>query len=102
MLVVLYRVQHFDTPGVAAHDLHECLLIQLNQLHEDTPWLLDAKLIVSDYLDLLAARDYKQLMKKSEIRENTLKKAMELIRSLKPQRDAHIEADKKEYVVPDV
>jgi RNA polymerase sigma-54 factor len=64
--------------------------------------LLDAKLVVSDYLDLLAARDYKQLMKKSEIRENTLKKAMELIRSLKPQPGAYIEAEKTEYVVPDV
>ena len=102
VLAVLHRVQQFDPPGVAAHDLRECLLIQLNQLHEDTPWLLDAKLIVSDYLDLLAARDYKQLMKKSEIRENTLKKAMELIRSLKPQPGAYIEAEKTEYVVPDV
>ncbi|HNI38431.1 MAG TPA: RNA polymerase factor sigma-54, partial [Pseudomonadales bacterium] len=102
VLAVLHRVQQFDPPGVAAHDLRECLLIQLNQLHEDTPWLLDAKLIVSDCLDLLAARDYKQLMKKSEIRENTLKKAMELIRSLKPQPGAYIEAEKTEYVVPDV
>lgn len=102
VLAVLHRVQQFDPPGVAAHDLRECLLIQLNQLHEDTPWLLDAKLIVSDYLNLLAARDYKQLMKKSEIRENTLKKAMELIRSLKPQPGAYIEAEKTEYVVPDV
>jgi RNA polymerase sigma-54 factor len=102
VLAVLHRIQQFDPPGVAAHDLRECLLIQLNQLHEDTPWLLDAKLVVSEYLDLLAARDYKLLMKKSEIRENTLKKVMELIRSLKPQPGAHIEAEKTEYVVPDV
>lgn len=102
VLAVLHRVQQFDPPGVAAHDLRECLLIQLNQLHEDTPWLLDAKLVVSEYLDLLAARDYKQLMRKSEIRENTLKKVIELIRSLKPQPGAAIEEEKTEYVVPDV
>ncbi len=102
VMAVLHRVQQFDPPGVAAHDLRECLLIQLNQLHEDTPWLIDAKLVVADYLDLLAAHDYKQLMRKSDIRENTLKKVIELIQSLNPQPGARIEADKTEYVVPDV
>ena len=36
---VLHRLQHFDPPGVFARDLQECLLIQLNQLPPDTPWL---------------------------------------------------------------
>lgn len=102
VLAVLHRIQQFDPPGVAAHDLRECLLIQLNQLHEGTPWLLDAKLVVSEYLDLLAARDYKLLMKKSDIRENTLKKTIELIQSLNPQPGSYIDAEKTEYVVPDI
>jgi RNA polymerase sigma-54 factor len=102
VVAVLHRLQQFDPPGVAAHDLRECLLIQLNQLHQDTPWLLDAKLVVSDFLDLLAAHDYKQLMRKSDIRENTLKKVIELIQSLNPRPGSFIEADKTEYVKPDV
>ncbi len=102
VMAVLHRVQYFDPPGVAAHDLRECLLIQLNQLHEDTPWLLDAKLVVSEHLDLLASHDYKQLMRKSDIRENTLKKVIELIQRLNPQPGAYIEAEKTEYVIPDV
>lgn len=102
VMAVLHRIQQFDPPGVAAHDLRECLLIQLNQLHPDTPWLLDAKLVVSDYLDLLAAHDYRQLMRKSDIRENTLKKVIGLIQSLNPQPGAEIESGKTEYVVPDV
>ncbi len=99
---VLHRVQQFDPPGVAAQNLQECLLIQLNQLHEDTPWLLDAKLIVSEYLDLLAAHDYKTLMRKSGIRENTLKAAIKLIQSLNPQPGNVIDTSTTEYVVPDV
>ncbi len=102
VMAVLHRVQQFDPPGVAAHDLRECLLIQLNQLHPDTPWLLDAKLVVSDFLELLASHDYRQLMRKSDIRENTLKKVIELIQSLSPQPGSGIEAEKTEYVVPDV
>jgi RNA polymerase sigma-54 factor len=102
VMAVLHRVQQFDPPGVAAHDLRECLLIQLNQMHEDTPWLIDTKLVVSDYLDLLAAHDYKQLIRKSDVRENTLKKVIELIQSLNPRPGAGIETDKTEYVTPDV
>ena len=32
VVAVLKRIQQFDPPGVAARDLRECLLIQLNQL----------------------------------------------------------------------
>ena len=99
---VLHRLQQFDPPGVAAQDLRECLLIQLKQLPEHTPWLLDAREIVSDYLDLLASHDYKTLMRKSGIRENTLKEAIKLIQTLNPSPGSRIESDTTEYVSPDV
>ncbi len=102
VMAVLHRIQQFDPPGVAAQDLRECLLIQLKQMPDSTPWLLDAKLVVSNFLDLLASHDYKQLMRKSDIRENTLKKVIELIKSLDPRPGASIEAEKTEYVTPDV
>jgi len=74
----------------------------LNQLDENTPWLIDAKLVVSDFLSLLAAHDFKQLMRKSDLRENTLKKVIELIQTLNPRPGARIEAEKTEYITPDV
>jgi RNA polymerase sigma-54 factor len=99
---VLHRIQQFDPPGVAATSLQDCLLIQLNQLHIDTPWLLDARLIIEEHLDLLAAHDYKTLMRKSGIRENTLKEALKLIHSLNPTPGNIIDSGDTEYVVPDV
>jgi len=99
---VLHRVQQFDPPGVAAQDLRDCLLIQLSQLPERTPWVIDAREIISDYLDLLAAHDYKTLMRKSGIRENTLKEAIKLIRSLNPSPGSRIKTETTEYVTPDV
>lgn len=99
---VLHRVQQFDPPGVAAQDLRECLLIQLNQLDINTPWLIDAKEVVSDYLDLLASHDYKTLIRKSGIRENTLREAIKLIQTLNPQPGNAIDSERTEYVVPDV
>src|SRR5258705_6693387 len=32
---LIKRIQHFDPPGVAARDLQECLLLQLNRLQDE-------------------------------------------------------------------
>ena len=37
--VVLHRIQQFEPAGIGARDLRECLLLQLRQLPERTPWL---------------------------------------------------------------
>ena len=50
ILTVLTRLQQFDPPGVYARDLKECLLIQLNQLSQDTPFLKQAKILVLQFL----------------------------------------------------
>ena len=60
---VLKRVQNFDPAGVCARDLPECLLLQLKQLSDDTPWLPQAKLVINHYLNLLGNRDYAQIMR---------------------------------------
>ncbi len=99
---VLHRVQQFDPPGVAAQDLRDCLLIQLNQFTPDTPGLKAAKLIVKEYLTSLGARDYKLLMRRCKLKEPELKIAVSLIQSLNPSPGDQIESSETEYVVPDV
>ena len=99
---VLHRIQQFDPPGVAAQDLGECLAIQLQQLDSDTPWLSDAKLIVTKHLKLVASHDYKTLMRKTGIRENTLREALKLIQTLNPQPGYSIQPEETEYITPDV
>ena len=99
---VLKRIQHFDPPGVASRDLQECLLIQLNQLPDGTPWLPQAKLVINHYLNLLGNRDYAQLMRRSRIKETDLKLVIKLIQSLNPRPGEQISGSTPEYVVPDV
>jgi RNA polymerase sigma-54 factor len=101
-LAVLHRLQQFDPPGVCTHDLRECLLVQLQQLPEDTPYLSEAKLVVSRYMSLLGNRDYAQLIRRSKIREPELKEALALIQSLNPNPGQSIGSDKTEYIAPDV
>ncbi len=99
---VLHRVQHFDPLGSGARNLAECLLVQLQQLPEDTPHLETAKLIVDKYLDLLAARNYKQLTKRTKLSEQQLQEAINLIQTLNPRPGAHISSRTPEYIMPDV
>ncbi|MGI1677236.1 MAG: RNA polymerase factor sigma-54 [Cellvibrionaceae bacterium] len=99
---VLHRIQQFDPPGVAAHDLRECLLIQLKQLPPDTPFMSAATAVVTGYLELLGSRDYKQLMRKTKLKEHELRDAILLIQSLNPRPGDDINSGETEYVVPDV
>ncbi len=99
---VLKRINMFDPIGVAARSIPECLLIQLNQFSSDTPYLKESKLIINEYIDLLGNRDYRQLMRKTKLKEEQLREVMRLIQSLNPRPgDAVIKGD-DQYVIPDV
>jgi len=99
---VLHCIQNFGPPGVAARNLPECLLLQLQQLSPGTPWLAEAKRLVKDHLDLLANHDYSQLMRQMKIPESDLGGVVELIQTLNPRPGGQITASRPQYVIPDV
>lgn len=99
---VLKRIQRFDPVGVAAKDLRDCLLIQLSQFDKTTPWMEEARLIISDHLDLLANHDFRTLMRVTRLKEDVLKEAVNLIQSLDPRPGQSIQTGEPEYVIPDV
>ncbi|MFY2510224.1 RNA polymerase factor sigma-54 [Vibrio pectenicida] len=96
------RVQQFDPLGVASKNLQDCLLLQLAAFPEDTPWLIEAKIVLSDYIDQLGNRDYKVIIKEARLKESDLKEALGLIKQLDPRPGSRISAEHAEYVVPDV
>jgi RNA polymerase sigma-54 factor len=104
VVVVLRRVQSFDPPGVGARDLRECLLLQLNAISsgEASPALERARVLVGDNLDLLANRDYAQLMRKMRLEKEELQEVVALIQSLNPRPGGAVAVTRTEYVVPDV
>ncbi|MBN3074599.1 RNA polymerase factor sigma-54, partial [Pectobacterium brasiliense] len=99
---VLKRVQRFDPVGVAARYLRDCLLVQLSQFSDDTPRLTEARLIVSDHLDLLAYHDFRSMIRVSRLKEEVLKEALALIQSLDPRPGQSINTGVSEYVIPEV
>ena len=100
--VVLKRVQNFDPIGVGARTTNECLQIQLKQLPLDTPWLTEASMILDQHMDLLGARDYRTLSKKTKLKEDQLAEVMRLIQTLEPRPGTQIEPISAQYIIPDV
>jgi RNA polymerase sigma-54 factor len=99
---VLKRIQNFDPPGIGARDIRECMQLQLNACDPATPWLAEAKMVINDYFDLLANRDYTLIMRRMRIAEEQLQQVILLIQSLNPRPGSQITDDQPEYVIPDV
>ena len=99
---VLHRVQHFDPVGVAARDLQDCLLLQLQALPADTPWRSEALLLVREHLELAANRDFKTLVRRLRLEEAELAEVLDLVRSLNPRPGTAVASAPAEYIIPDV
>ncbi len=99
---VLRQVQNFDPVGVAARDLRECMLIQLQHLDGDIPLLGKARELVAEHLDLLANREYAQLARRLKCTQQELQQTVALVQSLNPRPGNLITDRKVEYIIPDV
>lgn len=99
---VLRQVQNFDPIGVGARDLRECILIQLNGMAEDTPWLPQARQLVGEHLQLFADREYSQLLRRLKCTQEELQQILMLVQSVNPHPGLQVADQGTEYVVPDV
>ena len=96
---VLARVQALDPIGVAARDLRECLLLQMEQ-HGlgGTP----CETIVREHLPLLQHRRMPDLARKLDMSIPTLKEHVEALRRLDPKPGSRLNPVESRYVIPDV
>jgi len=99
---VLRQIQNFDPVGIGARDLRECLLIQLRNYPDDTPWRQAAVTLVDEHLELLGQRDFAQLMRLLKLEKQELNDVIELIKTLNPRPGDAIQTSQPEYVIPDV
>ena len=101
LLAVLHRLQQFDPPGIFGRDVKETLLIQLNQLSKETPFIEQALRLVSDFLTDIASIDLASLGKKTRYSVEELQGALKLIRSLNPHPGESVSVNDAEYIAPD-
>ncbi|MFV8820128.1 RNA polymerase factor sigma-54 [Haliea sp. E17] len=102
IVAVLHRLQQFEPAGVCTRSLQECLLVQLQQLPADTPYLEPARLILNRHLPQLAGGDYNQILRRTRLAESELKSVLALLQTLDPNPGQSFAPEDVEYVVPDV
>lgn len=96
---VLKKVQQLDPPGVAARDLQECLLLQLERQKKGNSL---ASRIVRHYLPQLARHDYPSIGKALHLDLADILKAQKIITHLEPHPGRPYLAAEEGSVVADV
>ena len=96
---VLRKVQQFDPVGVAARNLKECLLIQLQGMTERNPV---AELIVTDHLALLKNRNYPALARRLGVSLEKVNEAAFAISRLEPKPGRAFGGETAQEIIPDV
>ncbi|TNE73344.1 RNA polymerase sigma-54 factor [bacterium] len=100
---VLKKIQRLDPPGIAARDLRECLLIQLELQKDELDGAELAIEILKNDWDAFEKKHYSKLIQKYKVDEDELNQAYTCIRSLDPKPGLVESAgmSSNEYVIPD-
>ena len=96
---VLKRIHFFDPVGVAARDLRECLLAQLESLGLSDSL---AARIVADHLGHLESKRYEKLARELGVAIDEVADAAHVIASLEPKPSRGFEQEEVRTVLPDV
>lgn len=100
---ILRKIQTFDPAGIAARNLQECLLIQLERKeHPDDPAVHHALLIIHDCFDEFTKKHYSKIQKRLDLSEDEIKEAVNLITRLNPKPGGISDGlVRTQYVIPD-
>src|SRR5690606_1866033 len=96
---VLAVVQGLDPAGVAARDLRECLLLQLDRLGAGDSL---ARRIVDQHLDQLQKRDFRGLTKVLGVTIQEVADATRTIGALEPRPGRGFGGEDPVYITPDI
>jgi RNA polymerase sigma-54 factor len=101
-------VQSLDPPGVAARDLRECLMLQLQHLELTTKHgdaadtLADALAIADTHLHAVQNKQHKEIAKALGKTVEDVQAAIDLIRTLDPKPGARYNVQESRLIEPDV
>jgi RNA polymerase sigma-54 factor len=95
----LRLVQSFDPVGVAARNIQECLLLQLDSLN--LKGTLVEKIIVNN-MDDLEKKKYKKISQQHKLPLEDIMGAVKVIERLEPKPGRNFTSTRTNYIVPDV
>lgn len=96
VLYVLEQIQSLEPKGIAARNIKECLILQLESLPHSMPHASLALILVDEYFEALAKGDLDALAKSLHVSKEDLDGAIELIREQNPYPVQKISEQEKE------
>lgn len=102
---ILSKIQSFDPAGIAARNLQECLLLQLERMDDGQDVdVIVAKRVLNECYEEFTKKHYSKILKKLDLDdEDYIKDAIELIVRLNPKPGGETSTGlvKNQYVIPD-
>ncbi len=95
---MLFKIQRYDPPGVAARDLQECLLIQTDALHEDE----ECEMIIERHMAELENKNYPAIARALELPIERVIELCKVIHGLEPKPGRQYITTEPMYIVPDI
>lgn len=99
----LKLIQTLDPPGIAARDLRECLMLQLERKHHDHAPNDVAYRILKDHMEEFSKKHYEKIQKSLSLDDEELKEAIHEILSLNPRPGGGSAEDTRtsQLIIPD-
>lgn len=100
---ILRKVQSFDPAGIAARNLQECLIIQLERKeHPDDPVVKHALAIIHDCFEEFTKKHYPKIQRRLNLDEDEIKDAVNLITRLNPKPGGVADGlVRTQFIIPD-
>ncbi len=100
---LILQIQQFDPPGVAARNLQECLLLQLERKADQGKVIEDAIKVLDKYFDEFTKKHYEKIQRGLNLGDDELREIITQIVKLNPKPGGIVgDTNKGEnYVIPD-
>jgi RNA polymerase sigma-54 factor len=98
---ILHKIQTFDPPGIAARNLQECLLLQLDRRDHSNPAVTNAIKIIDDFFEEFTKKHYDKIQRRLNITDEQIKDAVNIITRLNPKPGGSSGDVRTQYLIPD-
>lgn len=100
---LVLQIQQFDPPGIAARNLQECLLLQLERMKDAGKDVDLAIRVLDKYFDEFTKKHYEKIQRSLNLSDDDLREIISQVVKLNPKPAGNVgDSNKSEsYIVPD-
>ncbi|MDQ3193985.1 MAG: RNA polymerase factor sigma-54 [Bacteroidota bacterium] len=94
--------KHLDPAGIAARNLNECLLIQIDRSGKNSEFKKHSETVLKNHFEDLRLKRYERISKEMNIDLEKVKEIFDFIHKLNPKPGLKNESPVENYIVPDL